>query len=100
MQEKSGVPYNALILTLIAPIGLSLLNLGSPTALNAIISLVVINLMASYLVVASASLYSRCTGKASPEELVYGLGYWTGIAVDTFSIIYLIASSVIVVSVP
>ncbi|KAK0302552.1 hypothetical protein LTR01_008688 [Friedmanniomyces endolithicus] len=97
VDEKSGVPYNALILTLIAPIGLSLLNLGSPTALNAIISLVVINLMASYLVVASASLYSRCTGKASPEELVYGLGYWTGIAVDSFSIIYLIASSVIVV---
>ncbi|KAK0771020.1 hypothetical protein LTR33_011330 [Friedmanniomyces endolithicus] len=100
VDEKNGVPSNALMLTLIAPIGLSLLNLGSPTALNAIISLVIVNLMASYLLVASTSLYSRCTGaRKSPQELIYGLGYRTGIAVDSFTIAFLTASSIIVLSV-
>ncbi|KAK1809999.1 hypothetical protein LTR12_015643 [Friedmanniomyces endolithicus] len=100
VDEKNGVPSNALMLTLIAPIGLSLLNLGSPTALNAIISLVIVNLMASYLLVASTSLHSRCTGaRKLPQELIYGLGYRTGIAVDIFTIAFLTASSVIVLSV-
>ncbi|KAK0886716.1 hypothetical protein LTR02_017889 [Friedmanniomyces endolithicus] len=100
VDEKNAVPSNALMLTLIAPIGLSLLNLGSPTALNAIISLVIVNLMASYLLVASTSLYSRCTGaRKSPQELIYGLGYRMGIAVDSFTIAFLTASSVIVLSV-
>ncbi|TKA73157.1 hypothetical protein B0A55_10844, partial [Friedmanniomyces simplex] len=61
VDEKHGVPSNALALTLIGPITLSLLNFLSPVALNAIVSLVIINLMVSYLLVAATSLYDRCT---------------------------------------
>jgi len=94
------VPSNALLLTLIAPIGLSLLNLGSPIALNAIVSLVIINLVVSYLLVASTSLYSRCTRTTAwPDHMTYGLGYRTGIAVDIFTIGFLATGSVIVMSV-
>ncbi|TKA70452.1 hypothetical protein B0A55_10468 [Friedmanniomyces simplex] len=70
VDEKYGVPSNALSLTLIGPIALSLLNLLSPVALNAIISLVIINLMVSYLLVAATSLYDRCTDGFLPSLIL------------------------------
>ncbi|TKA48334.1 hypothetical protein B0A55_13357, partial [Friedmanniomyces simplex] len=101
VDEHERVPSNALLLTLIAPIGLSLLNLGSPIALNAIVSLVIINLVVSYLLVASTSLYSRCTRTTAwPDHMTYGLGYRTGIAVDIFTIGFLATGSVIVMFPP
>ncbi|TKA68251.1 hypothetical protein B0A55_09935 [Friedmanniomyces simplex] len=95
-KERHGVPSNALSLTLIGPIALSLLNLFSPVALNAIISLVIINLMVSYLLVAATSLYNRYTGGGDAiNEHVYRLTYRQGTAVDVFSIIFITASLVI-----
>ncbi|TKA68779.1 hypothetical protein B0A55_09569 [Friedmanniomyces simplex] len=55
------LPSKAIWLTLIGPIVLPLLNLLSKVALNAVASVVINNLIASYLLVAGSSIYARYT---------------------------------------
>ena len=99
-QKRNGVPSNALLLTLIGPIGLSLLNLGSPIALNAVISLVIVNLITSYLLVAGCSLYARYSQHGLYEVQArhitnHLLHRRQGLGIDVFSIVVLIAGFII-----
>ncbi|KAK5704489.1 hypothetical protein LTR17_021840 [Elasticomyces elasticus] len=91
---KGGQPTKALLLTAILPVFLPILNLGSPIALNAVISLVIVALISSYMLVATASLYARCKGwklyeKSNCYDAKYHLGHWKGYSVDIFSIVAL-----------
>ncbi|KAK3620540.1 hypothetical protein LTR22_025557 [Elasticomyces elasticus] len=91
---KGGQPTKALLLTAILPVFLPVLNLGSPIALNAVISLVIIALISSYMLVATTSLYARCKGwklyeKSDCYNARYYLGHWKGYSVDIFSIVAL-----------
>jgi len=61
VHPKLQIPANAIALTCTLTILLSLINIGSSTAFNAIISLQIVALMASYCISISCVLYRRLT---------------------------------------
>ena len=107
VHTKSKVPYWAVIATAALPCLLALINLGSHVAINALLSLSISSLYASYLAAASLLLYRRCTksfktndGMELPElantsggELVWGPWHipgMLGIVNNAFACVYLI----------
>ncbi|KAH7311272.1 amino acid/polyamine transporter I [Stachybotrys elegans] len=62
VSRRTSIPVNSVIVTVVVAIILSLVNIGSATAFNGVISVSVAGLFGSYLVVASLLLYHRLTG--------------------------------------
>lgn len=93
------IPLISIIVTTIISCLISLINIGSSTAFNAIISLTIAGLYGSYLVCCSLLIWRRCTGAISlPGEgssgtLTWGpwrLHGWFGIAVNAFACVYMV----------
>jgi choline transport protein len=85
VHQRMKIPLVAISLTALVTSLLSLINIGSATAFNAIVSLTVAGLFGSYLIPCSLLLYVRVT---VPERLIPGpwtLGRW-GIAVNAFAV--------------
>ena len=83
------IPANAVAFTCILTCLLSLINIGSAVAFNAIISLQVAALMASYSVSISCVLYRRVFQPELLPPARWSLGRW-GVPVNMFGICYVI----------
>ena len=62
VQSKTAIPFLAVIVTSLVSFLIGLINLGSSTAFNDVISLGVSSLYASYIVIETLFLWRRCTG--------------------------------------
>ncbi|KAF7554873.1 hypothetical protein G7Z17_g2594 [Cylindrodendrum hubeiense] len=99
VDKKRSIPTVAIIVTTVILMLLGLINIGSTTAFNAILSLAVVSLQISYLMPIILVLWRRI---ASPETLTWGpwrLGK-AGIAVNAIAVFYLIFTSVFAVFPP
>ena len=68
LEPKTAIPTLAIIITSLVAILIGLINIGSATAFNAVISLSVSSLYASYIITESLLLYRRCTGFIHPHQ--------------------------------
>ncbi|KAL8782269.1 MAG: hypothetical protein Q9213_005543 [Squamulea squamosa] len=68
LQPKTAIPNLAIIITSIVAGLVGLINIGSSTAFNAVISLSVSTLYASYIITESLLLWRRCTGAIRPYQ--------------------------------
>ncbi|KAI4087694.1 MAG: hypothetical protein LQ339_008836 [Xanthoria mediterranea] len=68
LQAKTAIPTLAIIITSLVAILVGLINIGSATAFNAVISLSVSSLYASYIITETLLLYRRCTGFIHPHQ--------------------------------
>ncbi|MCJ1227656.1 hypothetical protein MMC12_004312 [Toensbergia leucococca] len=105
VHQRSTVPIWCVAVTSLISCLLSLINLGSPTAFNDVVSISVAGLYSSYLVALGLLLYRRCTGgikfsntsddsltNTSGAELTWGPWYLPGafgIVVNAFACVYL-----------
>lgn len=104
--SSRSLPTYSIYLTMSVSVLLALINIGSPTALNDILSMAVSAIYTSYLVVGSLLLWRRSTGFISlyndndemkvnvpGAKLVWGPfripGIW-GILVNSYAVIYMI----------
>ena len=101
MQSKTAIPTLAVVITSLVACLIGLINIGSSTAFNDVISLGTSSLYASYIITESLLLWRRCTGAiktadvanetGEANQLVWGPfhlpGVW-GIAVNAFSVIF------------
>lgn len=62
VDSRASVPIWSIAITTIISCLLALINIGSSTAFNDIVSLSIAGLYSSYLIAASLLLYRRCTG--------------------------------------
>ncbi|KAF2470504.1 amino acid transporter [Lindgomyces ingoldianus] len=81
------IPANAIILTCVFTMLLSLINIGSTTAFNAIISLQVVALMTTYTVSIGCVLYRRITHPDLIPTARWSLGKW-GVPVNCLGLAY------------
>lgn len=81
------IPANAVALSCMITVLLSLINIGSPVAFNAIISLQVVALMLTYLISISCVLYRRLRHPELLPKARWSLGWW-GIPVNVLSLAY------------
>lgn len=87
MHTKHKVPSNAISLTCAVSALLSLINIGSADAFNAIISLGSVSLFATYVISVSCVLHHRIV---SPETLParrWSLGRW-GLPINAVAVVY------------
>ncbi|KAL1601679.1 hypothetical protein SLS60_006594 [Paraconiothyrium brasiliense] len=68
--ERTAIPVYSVATTTIIACVLALVNIGSSTAFNGIISVSIAGLFSSYLLVAALLLYRRCTGGIVPAGSV------------------------------
>ncbi|KKZ64246.1 hypothetical protein EMCG_09771 [[Emmonsia] crescens] len=87
VHPKSKVPLNAILASTVITILLSLINIGSTEAFNAIASLTIASLFMSYLVCIGCFIYRRMQWKKMPPTR-FSLGAW-GLPVNIFSFFYL-----------
>jgi choline transport protein len=86
--SKSTVPRNAILMTCVITCLLSLINLGSSVAFNAIISLQLMALMATYTISIGCVLWQRTIGGgASLPYARWSLGRY-GIPVNAIAFVY------------
>ena len=80
MQVTPGwnIPLNAVIVSLLVTICLSLINIGSTAALNAILSLTTASLLTSYVIIISCVLLKRIRGQPLPPRR-WSLGRYGGL---------------------
>ncbi|KAK3213471.1 hypothetical protein GRF29_28g17160 [Pseudopithomyces chartarum] len=107
VSKRTSIPVYAVAATTLIACVLALVNIGSATAFNGVISISIAGLFSSYLLVASLLLYRRCTGGIVASSRIHGSsptdseggklvwGPWRipgvlGIANNTFSCIYLL----------
>lgn len=88
MSPKWGIPANAVLASLVIMGLLSLINLGSLTALNAMFTLTTGSLLASYLLSISCVLYKRLRGDALPPRQ-WTLGRY-GMAINIVALLFLL----------
>ena len=102
LQSSTSIPMLAVVITAIVACLIGLINLGSSTAFNAVISLSVSSLYGSYVIVESLMLYHRCVGNIRSRsdtarqtdnalELTWGPFHVpgvVGIAVNAFAIVF------------
>lgn len=102
LQPKTAIPMLAVIITSSIACLIGLINIGSPTAFNDVISLGVSSLYASYIITESFLLWRRCTGAirmptdtsndtGEANQLVWGpfhLPRILGIIVNTFAVVF------------
>ena len=62
IEPRSSTPFYAVAVTTVFACLLALINLGSSTVLNDVLSLSIAGFYATYFVAASLLLYNRCTG--------------------------------------
>jgi amino acid transporter len=82
------IPLNAVLVSFTIGALLSLINLGSSVAFNAILSIGVVSLLSSYLVSISCILYKRIRNQPLLERR-WSLGKW-GLPMNVVGVAYLI----------
>jgi amino acid transporter len=87
IDSKRNIPSNAILLSCLITALLSLINLGSATAFNAIISLQVCALMMTYSVSVGCVLYRRIAHPELIPTARWSLGKW-GVPVNIIGLIY------------
>ena len=87
IDPKKNIPSNAIALSCIITALLSLINLGSATAFNAIISLQVCALMMTYAVSVGCVLYRRVAHPELIPTARWSLGKW-GVPVNVIGLAY------------
>ncbi|KLJ10258.1 hypothetical protein EMPG_14371 [Blastomyces silverae] len=87
VHPTSKVPVNAILASTVITILLSLINIGSTEAFNAVASLTIASLFASYLVAIGCFIYRRMQWKQMPRAR-FSLGAW-GLPLNIFSFGYL-----------
>ncbi|KAK4964239.1 hypothetical protein LTR28_003917 [Elasticomyces elasticus] len=73
-----NIPLNAVFVSLLVTVVLSLINIGSTAALNAIISLTSVSLLTSYMIVIGCVLLKRIRGQPLPARR-WSLGRFGGV---------------------
>jgi amino acid transporter len=89
VDSRKKVPSNAVLLSSCIAAVLALINIGSTTAFNAIVSLQVVSLMFTYAVSLSCILYRRLTWPASLPSARWSLGRW-GVLVNVIGLVYVL----------
>ncbi|KAK5701187.1 hypothetical protein LTR17_022804 [Elasticomyces elasticus] len=84
---KSLIPLNSVLITCIITFLLSLINIGSTVAFNAIISLQLIALMATYATSIACVLFKRIKGEHNLPSAQWSLGR-SGKAINTVALVY------------
>ncbi|KAK5713377.1 hypothetical protein LTR17_017622 [Elasticomyces elasticus] len=84
---KSLIPLNSVLITCIITFLLSLINIGSTVAFNAIISLQLIALMATYATSIACVLFKRMKGEHNLPSAQWSLGR-SGKAINTVALVY------------
>ncbi|KAF2112669.1 amino acid permease 2 [Lophiotrema nucula] len=87
VNKKLEIPANAVTLTCLITVALSLINIGSDVAFNAIISLNVSSLMITYMFSIGAVLYRRIRHPELLPRCRWSLGRW-GIPVNAGGFLY------------
>ncbi|KAJ9630757.1 hypothetical protein H2203_001281 [Taxawa tesnikishii (nom. ined.)] len=87
VNPKLEVPANAVLVTCAFTVLLSLINIGSDAAFNAIISLNVVSLMITYMTSIGCVLYRRIYHPELLPPARWSLGRW-GVAVNTVGVLY------------
>jgi amino acid transporter len=87
VDPKKNIPSNSIALTCIITVLLSLINLGSATAFNAIISLQVCAIMMTYAVSVACVLYRRIAHPELIPTARWSLGRW-GVPVNIIGLTY------------
>jgi len=82
-----NIPLNAVLVSLVVTTLLSLINIGSTAALNAILALTTVSLLASYMIVIGCVLLRRIRGQPLPASR-FSLGRW-GLVVNIIAMCYL-----------
>jgi choline transport protein len=70
VSERTAIPVHSVIATALIASVLALVNIGSSTAFNGIISVSIAGLFSSYLLVSGLLLYRRCTGGIVPASSI------------------------------
>ena len=81
------IPLRAVVVSMAITFAVSLINIGSATALNAIISLVVVALLGSYYITISCLIWRRLRGEPLPERR-WSLGKY-GLSINIASLFFL-----------
>jgi choline transport protein len=87
VNPKLMVPINAVVFSAVFTILLSLINIGSSAAYNAIISLGIVAQMASYSTSISCVLYRRLTAPHLLPKARWSLGRW-GVPVNGIAVLF------------
>lgn len=87
INPKLQVPVNAVIVTCAFTIVLSLINIGSDVAFNAIISLNLVSLMLTYSISIACVLYRRWYYPELLPKARWSLGRW-GVPINTAGLLY------------
>ncbi|KAG9512590.1 amino acid transporter, partial [Aureobasidium melanogenum] len=87
VDPKLEVPINSVTATTAFTIILSLINIGSDAAFNAIVSLNLTSLMITYMVSIGCVLYRRLTNPELLPNCRWSLGRW-GVPINTFAVLY------------
>jgi amino acid transporter len=87
VNTSKQLPVNAIILTCTITCLLSLINIGSSAAFNAIISVQVVAIMLTYAVSISCVLYRRVSHPELIPKARWSLGRW-GVTVNSLGLIY------------
>jgi choline transport protein len=86
VSNRFEVPINAILITLVFVCLMSLINLGSKVAFEAMISLATLALMATYKISIGCALLKRLRGETLPSAR-WSLGRY-GLAVNAVAIAY------------
>jgi hypothetical protein len=89
VDDAKGIPSNAVLLSSLIAALLTLINIGSATAFNAIVSLQVVSLMFTYAVSLSCILYRRLAWPESLPSARWSLGRW-GVVVNVIGLAYVL----------
>ena len=88
IDHKRNIPFNALLLSLVIVVLISLINIGSTVALNAINSLTISALMSSYILTIGCVLLKRLRSEPLPARR-WSLGRY-GTAINIAALVFLI----------
>lgn len=83
-----NIPINAVLISLLVTVLLSLINIGSTVALNAVVSLTVVSLIGSYMITISCVLLRRFHGPPLPPHR-WSLGRY-GAAINIAALCFLL----------
>ncbi|KAJ5735244.1 uncharacterized protein N7483_000369 [Penicillium malachiteum] len=89
VDEKRKIPTNAIILSCIISCALSLINIGSETAFNAIISLNVAALMYTYIISIACVIYRKIWHPETLPVARWSMGKWS-LPVNIIGLLYCI----------
>jgi amino acid transporter len=89
VDKKLDNPANSVTFTCLITVLLSLINIGSDTAFNAIISLNVVSLMITYVFSIGSVLWRRITAPQTLPVCAWSLGKW-GVPVNLAGLLYAI----------